>query len=375
MMRTPFTVVILAGLSFLSPSPATAAQPAAQTGLNPVPRSHFYAAGRSYLGVDIRDITPDRVAPLKLKGEQGVEITMVDQDAPAGKAGLREHDVILDFNGTAVQSEEQLRRLIRETPPGRTVALGISRDGTPMKVNVQLADYGKLMGRNRIVIPPIPRIEIPDFGNRFDVPGNIYVLHNTSAILGVQTENLTTQLGEFFGVKNGEGVLVRSVEKGSPAEKSGLKAGDVIVRIGDEKLSDRSDFSRIMRKYRSGGRLNLGVVRDKHEQIFSVDLPPRSEKDSSLDYFDPDEMRAMFDDLKPEFEAMAQSAREMAKVNTGELEKTMRQYKDQFGKQFSDQFSKQFSEQFKDLQKQLEKQQEQFKKQQEELKRDFHPML
>lgn len=343
---------------------AAAAQPAAQTGLNPVPRSHSYAAGRSYLGVDIRDITSDRVAPLKLKEERGVEVTMVDQDAPAGKAGLREHDVILDFNGTAVQSEEQLRRLIRETPPGRTVALGISRDGTPMKINVELADYGKLMGKNRIAIPPMPRIEIPDFGNRFDVPGNGYVLHNTSAVLGVQTENLTSQLGEFFGVKNGEGVLVRSVEKGSPAEKSGLKAGDVIVRIGDEKLSDRSDFSRILRKYRSGGKLNLGVVRDKHEQTLSVELPPRPAKQSSLDYFDPDEMRALFDDLKPEFDSLAQSAREMAKINTGELDKAMRQYKEQFSKQFSDQFS----QQFKDLQKQLEKQQE-------ELKRDFHPML
>jgi len=69
---------------------------------------HFYAAaaGRSYLGVDIRDVTTDRIAALKLKEERGVEITMVDADAPAGKAGLREHDVILDFNGTAVESEE-----------------------------------------------------------------------------------------------------------------------------------------------------------------------------------------------------------------------------------------------------------------------------
>src|SRR5580765_4145913 len=84
----------------------------------------FYvdAAGRSYLGVDIQDVTAERVNALKLKEERGVEITMVDQDAPAGKAGLKEHDVILEFNGTAVESEEQLRRLIREVPPGRNVA-------------------------------------------------------------------------------------------------------------------------------------------------------------------------------------------------------------------------------------------------------------
>src|SRR3954467_6688269 len=75
----------------------------------------------SYMGVDVEDVSKDRVQPLKLKSESGVEITMVDSDAPAGKAGLKEHDVILQFNGTNVESLEQLRRLIRETPAGRTV--------------------------------------------------------------------------------------------------------------------------------------------------------------------------------------------------------------------------------------------------------------
>src|SRR5712692_2735962 len=98
----------------------------------------------SYLGVDITDVSADRLSALKLKEERGVEVTMVDQDAPAGKAGLKEHDVILEFNGSAVESEEQLRRLIRETPPGRTVTLGVSRDGSPMKISVKLADRGKI---------------------------------------------------------------------------------------------------------------------------------------------------------------------------------------------------------------------------------------
>src|SRR5437016_13868371 len=94
----------------------------------------------SYLGVDISDITSDRVSALKLKDEHGVEVTMVDQDAPAGKAGIREHDVILTLNGTQVESVEQLRRMIREIPPGRVVTLGISRDGQPMRIKGQLHD-------------------------------------------------------------------------------------------------------------------------------------------------------------------------------------------------------------------------------------------
>src|SRR5438270_573906 len=96
--------------------------------------------GSSYLGVDTRDVTPDRLADLKLKEEHGVEVTTVDQDAPAGKAGIKEHDVILNLNGTAVESVEQLRRMIREVPPGRVVTLGISRNGQPLTLKAQLAD-------------------------------------------------------------------------------------------------------------------------------------------------------------------------------------------------------------------------------------------
>ena len=66
------------------------------------------------LGVDTRDVTSDRLSDLKLKEEHGVEVTLVDQDAPAGKAGLKEYDVILTINGSQVESVEQLRRMIHE---------------------------------------------------------------------------------------------------------------------------------------------------------------------------------------------------------------------------------------------------------------------
>lgn len=371
MMRTLITAVAFGLLTPAAIYQANAAQPEGQPqpGLNPLPQAHLYAAGRSYLGVDIRDITKDRMGALKLKEERGVEITAVDQDAPAGKAGLREHDVIISFNNTPVSSEEQLRRLIRETPPGRDVTLGISRNGASLNVPVQLADHNQMFGKNRIIeIPEMPVMpEIPDMGNRLDVPGgNIYVLRNTSAILGVQTENLTSQLGDFFGVKNGEGVLVRSVEKGSPAEKGGLKAGDVIVRIGDEKLSDRSDLARLMRKYRNGGKLNLSVVRDKHEQPLSVDLPQRGSRDSSSVLMDNQDFETLFtdlDELRPELE----SAGEIASLDLrGELDNAIKTYRDgmsQYGKGM-----RQYKGQFKDLQKQLEKEQKAFD-------RYFHPML
>src|SRR5256885_1083141 len=96
--------------------------------------------GSSYLGVDTRDVTTDRLSALQLKEERGVEVTMVDQDAPAGKAGIKEHDVILTMNGANIESGAQLRRMIHETPPGRVVNFGISRDGQPLTIKVQLSD-------------------------------------------------------------------------------------------------------------------------------------------------------------------------------------------------------------------------------------------
>src|SRR5205814_9791106 len=120
-------------------------------------------SGSSYLGVDIADVTTERLSALKLKEEHGAEVTMVDQDAPAGKAGLKEHDVILSLNGAAVESAAQLRRMIRETPAGRVIALGISREGRPQTIKVQLANRSKSMsarvmspGDMNIQIPPMP---------------------------------------------------------------------------------------------------------------------------------------------------------------------------------------------------------------------------
>jgi serine protease Do len=232
----------------------------------------------SYLGVDIANITTDRLGVLKLKEEHGVEVTVVDQDAPAGKAGIKEHDVILAMNGTAIESRTQLQRMIHEMPPGRVITLGLSRDGQPLTIKLQLADrrneYGLMGPKDKyfkdkdfhVEIPPIPNL--PDF----DIPNIGVVYVHSSMRSGVMVENLTPQLGEFFGAKNGSGVLVRSVEKGSRAEKAGLRAGDIITRVGDQPVHDTSDFTHALHS-QSTGSVTMGVIRDKKEQTITLTLP------------------------------------------------------------------------------------------------------
>lgn len=239
----------------------------------------------AYLGVDIMDITSDRLGALKLKEEQGVEVTMVDQDAPAGKAGIKEHDVILTMNGTAIESKTQLQRMIHETPPGRVVALGLSRDGQPMTIKVQLADrrneFSHLAPKFKdkefhFEMPPMPNL--PDF----EVPNIGVVVVHSSVRSGLMVENLTPQLGEFFGAKHGNGVLVRSVEKGSRADKAGLRAGDVITRVGDQPVHDTSDFTHALHSH-SAGSVSVGVIRDKKEQTLTLTLPERKDSGEMIE--------------------------------------------------------------------------------------------
>jgi hypothetical protein len=248
------------------------------------------SSGHSYLGVGVSDLNSDRLQALKLKDDRGVEITQIDQDAPAGKAGLKQNDVIVGFNGTPVESAEQFKRLMRETPPGRTVSLDIMRDGQQQSVKVQLADRKKFESSMWphephdfafeppavAPVPPMPPMPpMPAFPRSWEQ--TIVRARTTS---GVTLESLSPQLGDYFGVKDGEGMLVRSVQKGSTAESAGLRAGDVIVRAGDQKITDSSDWNDALRGAR-GQKISVVIMRDKKEQTLSMSVPPRRGPDSS----------------------------------------------------------------------------------------------
>ena len=303
----------------------------------------------SYLGVDTRDITSDRLSALHLKDERGVEVTMVDQDAPAGKAGLKEQDVILTLNGTDVQSVEQLRRMIRETPPGRVVNLGISRNGHAMTIKVELADrkasyahrYSPDTKEYKFNMPTMPAMPVmPDI----DMPVSIVVVHS-SMRSGLMVENLTPQLGDFFGAKNGQGVLVRSVEKGSRADKAGFRAGDVIVKINGEPIHDSGDFSHALRS-RKDNTASISVIRDKKEQTITITLPEPKQSDlfrESLDLSMPEidaktreeisQIETEWAHLKPEMEEAINRQMKQIKPEierqTREAQKRAEEYKRQ----------------------------------------------
>jgi membrane-associated protease RseP (regulator of RpoE activity) len=348
---------------------------------HPDPQSFIFSSedggSNSYLGIDIADVTGERLATLKLKEEKGVEVTMVDQDAPAGKAGIKEHDVIMTMNGASVESAAQLRRMIHETPAGRLITLGLSRDGQPLTVKVQLADrHSEFPGMSHLnnypVVVPNIDVHIPEI----DMPSINMVVVSQSARSGLTVENMTPQLGEFFGVKNGQGVLVRAVEKGSRADKAGFHAGDVIVKINDQPVHDTSDFTHAVRS-RNGSAINVGVMRDRKEQNLNLTLPERRESgDLFEESFDEDgqvldadsvldlsKLNEELAQLRPDIELAKQQAADTARKTMDEARKSLCQAQRE---------QRHASEK---MQREFRKQQEQLKKGLEQMTREFRNRL
>lgn len=256
-----------------------------------------------YLGIDIRDVTDDQVKPLKLKDARGAEIIDVDHDGPACKAGMELHDVILQMNGQQIDTQAQLRRMLKDIPAGRTVNFVISRNGQQQTISVQMANRQAVereAWQQRYRVPaPDPASGFGDLsvGNGFlrsdaasvavtpegpkghrDFLGMTMIL--SSSFTGAKLEVMGPQLAEYFGAA-GAGLLVRSVDAGSPADQAGMKAGDVVVRVNQIPIASGNDWSRTVRENR-GRPVSVVVLREKHEH--TLILTPDSKKRSSMKF-------------------------------------------------------------------------------------------
>jgi len=218
------------------------------------------ATGSTFIGVMVQEIDSERAKTLKLGEEAGVEITRVEPESPAEHAGLKVGDAIVEYNGQRVEGMEQFSRLVRETPAGREVKLDVVRNGVPQTVTAKV-------GTRRA---PFAAMQAPPAMERFelhmpDIPRSF--MSWRSSVLGIDCESLDGQLAQYFGVK--EGVLVRSVIKGSAADRAGIKAGDVITKIDDAKVAAPSDISSRIRSMR-GKPVPMVLMRDHKEMTLSV---------------------------------------------------------------------------------------------------------
>jgi len=220
-----------------------------------------------WLGVGLGELTPERAKALKLKVDHGVEITHVDENSPAAKAGLHEGDVVLEVNGQKVEDDAEFARIIGESNPGSKVNLVLWRNGSRQNVSATLESrpptffaYSAEPDGVFAPMPPFPP-EVLD-GRVFEG------MMGQSPRVGIEGENLGGQLAEYFGVR--EGVLVRSVVSNSPAAKAGIKAGDVIVKVGGTPVSNTREIAGLVRAMHK--TVTFTVVRNHKQLTLNIEI-------------------------------------------------------------------------------------------------------
>jgi serine protease Do len=239
----------------------------------------------SYLGVYCMDVDSEIAKSSNLKEERGVLVTKVDPESPASRSGLQEKDVILEYNSQRVEGTAHFSRLVSETPVGRKVSLGVSRNGTMQTLTAQIG--GRMMHSQNFFIepmtptapmaPPAPTAPEPPevMLTMPDIPSGLLGWQSSS--LGYVSEPVDGQLADFFGVKSG--VLVRSVIAKSPAEKAGLKAGDVIVKADGNAVRSPREITGLLRRQGEKRHLSLTVVRS-HKEV-TLELIAKNMVDSA----------------------------------------------------------------------------------------------
>jgi serine protease Do len=279
-------IVLLAGVAVAPPGAAAQSTKMVELlqGTSPLLLS---SSSQGYLGVWVDDVDTDKAQALKLKEVRGAVITIIDHDAPAGQIGLRVNDVVVQLNGQNVEGAEQLRRMLKEIPAGRKVSLEFSRDGNLQTTSVELVDrrvmehdvWNKL-GKESDVSEPAGGMGLMPGGDA-PLPGMFHMpIWGSTLNVGALVEPLTSQMADYLGVPTG--LMVKQVGRKSEAAASGLKAFDVILRVGPDAITTVSDWDRALRS-NQGKPVQVTILRDKKQQTLTMQVDSKHNKSGELE--------------------------------------------------------------------------------------------
>ena len=357
----------------------------------------LHGSSQGYLGVWVDDVDNEKAQNLKLKEVRGAVITLIDHDAPAGQIGLRVNDVVLQLNGQNVEGAEQLRRMLKEIPAGRKVSLEFSRDGNLQTTSVELVDrrvmehdvWNKLGNEGDVFAAPGPGMGVLAGGGDASLP-QAFRMHIWGSTLnvGAMVEPLTGQMAEYLGVANG--LMVKTVAHKSEAETAGLKARDVILRVGPEAITTMSDWDRALRQ-NQGKQVQVTILREGKLQTLTLQVDSKH-KTSELEMEEllPPGDCSVVAELNPDLaqifggdEQASKALRDQLKMDDFKVDpKQMDELKkqmDEFGKNFKAEDFKIDPQQAEEMRKQAEAMRDQLKmddfkvdpKQMDELKRQM----
>ena len=258
----------------------------------------FTNDGGSYLGVQLQEINKENFSKFSLREVRGVAVEKVTENSPAAQAGLKDGDVIVRFEGEEVTSVRKLQRLIGEVAPDHQAKVTVMRQGREQDFTVTV---GKRSGAffkegtfnmsvpairlgEMPVIPNMPEFSIrtmpsmpkapnaPNMGVLKGFPNgdNMVWSYAFGRRIGISTSSLSKQLGDYFGVADGKGILITNVNENSPAAKGGLKAGDVIVEADGKTVDNTTELMKAINA-KEKGSVTLTVIRNKNRQTITVE--------------------------------------------------------------------------------------------------------
>lgn len=225
----------------------------------------------AWLGVTIQDLDESLRESMDLGDVEGVLVNGVNDESPAEKAGIEEGDVITAVDGKKVSTTPELVDAVRSKKPGTEVKITLVRDGKDESLKATLAErpddldvVGKFIPFEGSGTAPeaidkyLRALEIPQIDLGLSGWGG-------RGRLGVYVQDLSDGLAEYFGVPEGKGVLVQDVVEDSPAQKAGIKAGDVIVKIGDERVADSQELIEAIGEMEASQETSVVVLRKGQE--------------------------------------------------------------------------------------------------------------
>jgi S1-C subfamily serine protease len=234
-----------------------------------------HSPSQGYLGVDVADLSRIRAQALHMNSTAGAEITILDHDAPAGKSGLRVHDVIVAVNGASMENAEQFRQWLHRQPPGKKLRLSVNRDGAMQTITVQMADRRKVEqeAQQEMEQSDLPPGALGFLSSGDAAPSMAGGFHfwglGSSFHVGALVERMTPEMQDYLGIDNG--VIVKSVARHSAAAQAGLQAHDVILAVGAETVATTSDWERLLRAS-NGKVVPVSIQRDRARQTLWLQL-------------------------------------------------------------------------------------------------------
>jgi serine protease Do len=243
---------------------------------------------QGYLGVILQDVTPSMAKALQMDEKTGVMINEVVDESPAAKAGFEDGDVILEFNGKTISSNGELTKAVQNTSPGDNVKVVVLRGGKNKTIDVEV---GEKEFKNVYFFSDGNDAHAPHAEHFGGEGSNVWVMSGDEenfswnmdnemvmefnpdrGYLGVHLDDINEQMGEYFGVEDGKGALVTEVVEDSPAAAAGLKAGDVIVQIGENEVDSSSGLHQAIADTKPEQQMAVKVMRKGQSKSVSITL-------------------------------------------------------------------------------------------------------